>query len=481
VAGRRVLYVDDEPGLLYLAKAILEQGEDLEIDTEQDPLEALNRVASGNYDVIVCDYQMPEADGIELLKRLRARGDRTPFILFTGRGREEVAIQALNSGADFYMQKGGAPLVQFGELKNAIVLLSNRRSMEGRLLESERRLSTLLNNLPGMAYRCRNDVNWTMEFVSEGCQALTGYHAQDLLLNQHRSYAALIRPEHRQMVRDEVQAGIREKRPYKMIYAIATASGDPKWVWEQGESVISPNGEIVALEGFIADITEQKIAEESLRLANTKLNLLSNITRHDIRNQLLIITSYIQLLKRQLQGPDELEVISKVEKCTRKVDQYIEFTKDYEEMGSINPLWQNVTEVLSSLSTGKEVKRLVLCGPIRDLEIYADPLLPRVFHNLLEDSIRYGGRPITVTIDQEPADRGLRLIYQDDGVGVPLEEKEMIFQKGYGKGTGLGLFLSREILAITGITIVETGEPGRGVRFEMAVPPGAFRSGARGR
>lgn len=476
MAGRRVLYVDDEPGLLDLAKIILEQGEDLEIDTEQDPLVALERAASDIYDVIVCDYQMPGMDGIELLKQLRTWGDRTPFILFTGRGREEVAIQALNSGADFYVQKGGPPLVQFGELKNAIIQLSNRRSMEDRLLESERRLSTLMNNLPGMAYRCRNDPDWTMEFVSAGCQALTGYPAHDLLLNRHRSYAALIRPEHEQRVWGEVQAGIREKRPYKIAYVISTASGELKWVWEQGEGVLSPEGEVVALEGFIADITEQKMAEESLRRANAKLNLLSSTTRHDIRNQLLIINGYIHMLKRQLKGADELGLISKVERSTQKVEQYIEFTKDYEEMGSLNPLWQNVAEVLSTLPTSKEVKRLVMCDQIMDLEIYADPLLPRVFHNLIEDSIRYGGKPITITIDREMSELGVRLIYQDDGVGVPLAEKEMIFQKGYGKGTGLGLFLSREILGITGIAIVETGEPDQGARFEMTVPPGIFRS-----
>jgi PAS domain S-box-containing protein len=314
-----------------------------------------------------------------------------------------------------------------------------------------------------------------MEFVSEGCQALTGYPARDLLLNRRISYAALIRPEHEQRVWDEVQAGIREKRPYKVVYAISTASGDLKWVWEQGEGVISPDGEMLTLEGFISDITDQKMAEESLRRANAKLNLLSSTTRHDIRNQLLVITGYIHMLKRQLKGADELAVISKVEKSARKVEQYIEFTKDYEEMGSINPLWQSVVDVLSSLPTSKEVKRLVMCDQIMDLEIYSDPLLPRVFHNLIEDSIRYGGKPITIRIDAELSDGGLRLVYQDDGVGVPVDEKEKIFQKGYGKGTGLGLFLSREILGITGITIAETGELDQGARFEMTVPLGAFR------
>jgi signal transduction histidine kinase len=260
-----------------------------------------------------------------------------------------------------------------------------------------------------------------------------------------------------------------------MTYAINTSSGELKWVLEQGEGVLSPEGEPLSLEGFIADITEQKMAEESLRRANAKLNLLSSTTRHDIRNQLLIITGYIQLLKRGLQGEGELGVIAKVERSTRKVEEYIEFTKDYEELGSINPAWQNVAEVLTTLPTSKEVKRLVMSDRLMDLEIYADPMLPRVFHNLIEDSIKYGGKTITVTVDCVPDGDTMRILYEDDGVGIPYEEKEAIFLKGYGKGTGLGLFLSREILHITGISIIENGEPGRGARFVITASRGAFR------
>ena len=105
----KVLYVDDEQGLLEIAKLYLEDHSDIQVDTEQFSLNALERISATSYDAIISDYQMPSMNGIELLKALRIRGDRTPFILFTGRGREEVAMEALNNGANLYLQKGGDP------------------------------------------------------------------------------------------------------------------------------------------------------------------------------------------------------------------------------------------------------------------------------------------------------------------------------------------------------------------------------------
>jgi PAS domain S-box-containing protein len=140
----RVVYIDDEPGLLEITKHFLEINSELDVDTEGFPMAALAKIAQGTYDVIVSDYQMPGMDGIELLKALRRSGDRTPFILFTGRGREEVAIDALNNGADFYLQKGGDPKVQFRELKNAIIQLAQRKKAENLVALGERKYRDLV-------------------------------------------------------------------------------------------------------------------------------------------------------------------------------------------------------------------------------------------------------------------------------------------------------------------------------------------------
>jgi len=125
----RVLYVDDEPGLLEIGKLFLEKEGEFAVDTLTSAREALDQLNTERYDAIISDYQMPEMDGITFLKQLKASGDATPFIIFTGRGREEVVIEALNEGADFYIQKGGEPKAQFVELANKIrYAVSRRRS-----------------------------------------------------------------------------------------------------------------------------------------------------------------------------------------------------------------------------------------------------------------------------------------------------------------------------------------------------------------
>ncbi len=108
-------------------------------------------------------------------------------------------------------------------------------------------------------------------------------------------------------------------------------------------------------------------------------------------------------------------------------------------------------------------------------EVFADPLITKVFYNLMDNAARHGGTITTIRFTLEECGPDTILICEDDGVGVPAEDKERIFERGFGKNTGLGLALSREILAITGITIRETGEPGAGVRFEIVVPKGAYR------
>jgi len=117
-----------------------------------------------------------------------------------------------------------------------------------------------------MAYRCRNDRDWSMEFVSEGCVELTGYRPRELIDNRVIAYAELISLEDRARVWEEVQEGLRHDRPFRVVYRIQTAAADEKWVWEQGRGVHSDDGELVALEGFITDITDRKRADELLEL-----------------------------------------------------------------------------------------------------------------------------------------------------------------------------------------------------------------------
>ncbi len=143
--------------------------------------------------------------------------------------------------------------------------ITKRKRAESELIEAGRTISTLLGNLPGMAYRCRNERSWRMEYVSGGVLELTGYEAEALLSNAELSYEDLILPEDREFVWEEVQSALRQNRPFRISYRIKNREGDIKWVWEQGCGVQDERGQVTALEGFITDVTERKRAEEALR------------------------------------------------------------------------------------------------------------------------------------------------------------------------------------------------------------------------
>lgn len=143
--------------------------------------------------------------------------------------------------------------------------ITERKKMEEALIESERSKSVLLSHLPGLAYRCSNDEDWTMHYVSAGCLALTGYHAESLLENRDLSYNDLIAPEYREALRTEWQRILAARLPFRSEYEIITASGDRKWVLEMGEGVYGPTGEVEALEGLVIDITDRKTVESTLK------------------------------------------------------------------------------------------------------------------------------------------------------------------------------------------------------------------------
>ncbi len=143
--------------------------------------------------------------------------------------------------------------------------ITNRKRIARELAESHRSLATLISNLPGMAYRCRNDENWTMEFASQGVEALTGYRPDEVVGNEKVAFGDLIHPLDREFIWDEVQTAVRNKEPFELTYRLRTRSGKTKWVWEQGRGVFDENGSLLALEGLIADITDRKAAEEEAR------------------------------------------------------------------------------------------------------------------------------------------------------------------------------------------------------------------------
>ncbi|HWQ66035.1 MAG TPA: PAS domain-containing sensor histidine kinase [Methanospirillum sp.] len=216
--------------------------------------------------------------------------------------------------------------------------------------------------------------------------------------------------------------------------------------------------------------------EEALRTANNKLSLLSSLTRHDVLNLLTGLGGYLEISHDMTVEPDLIRFIEKEIGAVRAIEEIIAFTREYEMVGMKAPVWQHIAQIFTDASAQAGLNgEIVLEMHLEGIWVYADPLLIRVFSNFIDNSIRHGHHVSRISLTSEMDVSGLTLIYTDNGEGVPATEKEKIFIRGYGKHTGLGLFLIREIFSITGITIRETGKPGEGVRFEMHIPRGMYR------
>jgi len=245
---------------------------------------------------------------------------------------------------------------------------------------------------------------------------------------------------------------------------------------------------IVWIDGVAEDVTERKVLEMemhyheaevnryalALTRANEKLNLLSSITRHDILNQLTALSGYLELMGEGPLTPQTRKYIETGKRIAETIKKQIQFTRDYHDIGVHSPQWYNVKKTIETAVAPLLLPKGTLSIGIDTISVYADPLLEKVFFNLVENALRYGKDQPRITFSSLLQGDSITLVCEDNGEGVPEEFKEAIFKRQHFNHTGFGLFLSREILGITGLSIRENGEPGKGARFEITVPTGYF-------
>ncbi|UEC42624.1 MAG: Multi-sensor signal transduction histidine kinase [Methanothrix sp.] len=297
---------------------------------------------------------------------------------------------------------------------------------------------------------------------------------------------------------DKVMAALEDhflgKTPhYEIDYRLRRRDGRWIWVHDCGEVMARDEaGQPLRMVGITQEITEIRRYQEALKEANRKLNLLSRVTRHDILNQITALSGYAHLLREIVPQDQAAEkYIDRIGELVKTIHEQLVFTRDYQAMGVKAPEWQRVSDVLRRAKAAAPAESAA--GEIgfdvstENLEVFADPMLEKVFTNLMENAARHGGSVSEIRVffierakGGEEGDGGEGgaegvIVVEDDGAGVPAEVKTRIFDQAFGRHTGYGLFLSREILGITGMTIAETGEEGKGARFEISVPEENYR------
>ncbi len=267
-----VLYVDDEPDDLELGRIFLERDGQLRVETCSSAAAALVALRERPYDAIVSDYQMPGMDGISFLKAVRSEFGDLPFLLLTGRGREEVAIAAINNGADRYLQKGGNPAVQYAELAHGIRQAVLRRDAERTLRRGEEQFRRLMDNAKDVVYRMTLP-DGAYSFVSRAAVDLTGYTPEEFYADPGL-LQRLIHPDWQDYLRAMWNDLIAGTMPPSYEFQIVDRAGRTRWVNQRNVLVTGDDGRPVAIEGIATDVTRQKEAEQELRMSEERFRRL---------------------------------------------------------------------------------------------------------------------------------------------------------------------------------------------------------------
>jgi len=226
----------------------------------------------------------------------------------------------------------------------------------------------------------------------------------------------------------------------------------------------------------LADTSDKVQEEEAVQKANRKLNVFSCLTRHEILNHLTVVKGYIELSREQVRDPAFLlRSFDKELAAANAIQKLVTFTRDYQNIGIQPPSWYNLAGVINAAAASVHTRSITLLVDTDRVEIYADHLLERVFFHLIDNAVRYGRKIRNLRFSCEESFEELLVICEDDGIGIPPDAKEKIFNRQFFQNTGLDMYFSRHILSITGISIRENGIYGTGARFEIRVPKGAYR------
>jgi PAS domain S-box-containing protein len=469
-----VLCVSGDSAQLVVARQALEHESDIRAGTATSGREALSFLALSPYDAVVADMSLEDMDGIALLRTVRETS-RIPFILLAETCTTDREDEAIAAGVDFLFTKIPDTHGQFLRIARWVRRAITRSQKEAELTENEARYHELIENADLIILKLDKDAKIT--FFNEYAQKYFGLDEHEVLGQPFSG--TIVSVTGADPARD-MDYFVRDVGNSPDRYTVRETehvkkNGERVWISWRNKPILDKDKNVTGVISFGTEMTERRKAEEALFRANKKVNLLNSITRHDILNQLTILGGYIEMSRELTTDPEMKRFLEQEKKSTKAIRSMITFTKDYQDIGQYRPQWQYLKNIVSLLASTVNFGKVELKNELGRLEIYADPLFEKVIYTLLENAVRHGGSLTFIRLSYRIVKSNCLVICEDNGAGVPKEEKEKIFLREYGKHTGFGLFLAREILGITGFFIRETGIPGRGARFEILIPEGSFR------
>jgi PAS domain S-box-containing protein len=354
--------------------------------------------------------------------------------------------------------------------------VTERKKTEEALKESEEKFRNLAEESPNMIFI---NTRGRVLYANKKCEEVTGYSREELC-SPSFNFLSLCAPEYVEVMRSSYVKHLKgdEVSPYD--YVLVAKGGKRSDVMTTSK-LIDYNGEKAIL-GIVTDISELKKAEENLNHTmnelvnlNEKLGVVGSLTRHDVRNKLSVITGNIFLLKKKHRDCAEImDRLGQMDQACGSILKILEFTKMYEQLGVEELTYVNVEkavdEATALLSSTSNVK---LTNETQGLTVLADSFLRQLYYNFIDNSLKHGQHATRIKVHFEKTEEEkLNIIYEDDGIGVPAENKPMLFKEGFSTGgtSGYGLYLIRKMIEVYGWTIEENGEPGKGAKFVMTIP-----------
>jgi PAS domain S-box-containing protein len=435
----KLLHIDDEEDFLFLTRLGLQSiNNEIEIDSVLDPREALTRIESANYDAIICDYEMNELDGLGLLSRLREKGNNTPFIVVTGKSREEIVIKALNLGADFYIEKSLDQKVFYAELHHLLLSAISKNKNLDALLTSESRARALAESTSVGFWQA--NLEGEILYVNDSMIRMTEFsNSEDVY--DHKIDNIIIP--------FEIDKNKQTQFPKTYEGSLQTSNGNKKFGIISSAPIYDSSGVLESFIGTFTDITELRLTEQALRESEEQLkrekdelSTFAHMMAHDLRNMLSSIHGYASLLEPK---NDDEELVENIKKVANKSFQFLNRSLELAEAGRVvekqdKVQFNHIIKETGELIVPKDIK-LAIEGDF-PVVVGDNEKIYQIFKNLLENAVKHG-KPSKIDIKYNQLDNKGFITVSNNGIKINENIKNNLFDS---KLKGLGFKIIKKIV-----------------------------------